>query len=193
MILEKENAVPLSLFGKVKDFIGSDNFPWFYSNNTAYTLTNSQNLYNGSFFHIAMMDGRKNSEVAHSLEDCLYLVLESMNVSLNRLHRIRIGFIPISPVCHVNMPHVDVPFNHNVGLLYLNDSDGDTIVYKEKFQPSKKDVLQYFQQDLNGIVSELSRFTPRENKFIMFDGMHFHSSSTPIKTKRRIAVNFVFD
>lgn len=196
MIFEKQNAVPLSLFDKVKDFIESDNFPWFYSCNTAYTSNESRfdDLYNGSFGHVAVMDGRKNSEIAHSLEDCLLTVLDSVNKKLDRLHRIRIGFIPIGAVPIVNIPHVDVPYNHTVGLLYLNDSDGDTIVYNEKFNPyGSYEISKYYEEHLNSQVTEYRRFTPEENKFIMFDGMHYHSSSTPIKTKRRIAVNFVFD
>ena len=196
MIFEKRNAVPLSLFSKVKNFIEGDNFPWFYSCNTAYSTKESRfdELHNGSFGHVAIMEGVKNSEIAHSLEDCLLTILDSQNKKIDRLHRIRIGFIPISSKQIVNIPHVDVPYNHTVGLLYLNDSDGDTIVYNERFNPyGSYEISKYYEEQLNGQVTELSRFTPEENKFIMFDGTHYHSSSTPIKTKRRIAVNFVFD
>lgn len=195
-MIERDNAIPRSLLNKVKTFVESDTFPWFYQSKTAYATDDSslETLYNGSFSHIAIADGRKNSEIAHTLEDSLMYVLDSMGKTVSRLHRARIGLLPISPVTSINPPHVDVPFNHTVGLLYLNDSDGDTIIYNERYNPyMTHDVQSYYQQELNGQVTEMHRSTPKENKILIFDGMHYHSSSTPTLTKRRIAVNFVFE
>lgn len=196
MIIEKRNATPRLLLEKARKIIEGENFSWFYQNNTAYSNSMPQfdELHNGSFSHIAVMDERKNSISADCLEDILLTILDPMGKELNKLHRIRIALIPIGQSNFVNHPHVDVPYNHTVGLLYLNDSDGDTIIYNERFNPyGTLDVASYYEDTLNRQVTELKRITPEENKFVMFDGTHFHSSSTPAKTKKRLTVNFVFE
>jgi hypothetical protein len=195
-MLEKRNAVPRTLFEKAKKQIEGEEFPWFYTCNTAYSNKDPEfnNLYNGSFGHVAMTDGRKNSVVADTLEDCLLTILDSLDKKVEKIHRIRVGFIPVCPHTNVNPPHVDVAYHHSVGLLYLNDSDGDTVIYNERYNPyDTLDTISYFNTKLKKQVTELTRLTPEENKFIMFDGMHYHSSSAPVLTKRRIAVNFVFE
>lgn len=204
MILVKSDAVPVSLFLRIKRSVESETFPWFYTPTTAYTAaeTSVENLYNGSFGHIALDNGRKNSEYSDILEAALLTALDGFGIELKTLHRIRVGFIPVCPVQTINPPHVDMVKPHKVGLLYLDDSDGDTIIYNEKYDPlvgggplynDHRDILWYYEKDLGGQVSVMQKISPEKNKMIVFDGYHYHSSSSPTKTKRRIAVNYVFD
>lgn len=196
------NAVSPTLFAKVKSVIESEHFPWYYAATTAYTNKDTQydELYNGSFAHVAFRDGNKNSECADLLEASLYTILDKMDIKLQKLHRIRIGYLPVSPVHTINPPHIDNIFKHNVGLLYLNDSDGDTYIYNERYDISepvapyndKSIGLAFYEKVLNKTVTVMEQSTPEANKFITFDGFHFHSSSTPTKTKRRLAVNYVY-
>lgn len=197
MFYIKENeAVPRSLFGKAKNFLESENFPWYYVGATAYTGKNAKSvetLYNGSFYHIAY-DHKKNSQVSDVLEHCLLCCLDNLNIKMNNLIRIRIGMIPVCPYNFQNPPHVDFTFPHKVGLLYMNDSDGDTVIYNEKHDLDPlNDSLRYLQNTLKYNLTVKEKITPQENKFVLFDGSHYHSSSTPTTVKRRIAVNYVFD
>lgn len=191
-LIEKYDAVNDSLFRKARDIIFSDNFPWYYVAATAYTenVDQYETLYNGSFYHLA-----RNSEIANTLEDCLLVAADRAGVDVNKIHRIRIGMIPICPVVSVNPPHVDMEFPHNVGLLYMNDSDGHTHLYNEKYDCNyeKNHSGQYYIEVLNKKVTIKEIILPAENKMVFFDGLTYHSSSPPTKTKRRIAVNYVFD
>jgi hypothetical protein len=194
------DAVSPTLFSKVKSVIESEQFPWYYVATTAYTDKDKQydELYNGSFAHVAFRDGKKNSECSDMLEAALYTILDKMNIKLQQLHRIRIGYLPVSPVHTINPPHIDVTYRHKVGLLYLNDADGDTYIYNEKYDPSytmyndQRDSIVFYEKELNKTVTVMEQSAPQANKFITFDGLHFHSSSTPTKTKRRLAVNYVY-
>jgi hypothetical protein len=181
--------------------IESEHFPWYYVANTAYTANDEQfdELYNGSFAHIAFNDGKKNSECSDLLEACLLSILDNMNIKLSKLHRIRIGYLPVSPVHTINPPHIDFIPKHKVGLLYLNDSDGDTYIYNEKYDDSTgsmyndhRDSIWYYEKVLNKTVTVKEQSTPVANKFVTFNGHHYHSSSSPVKTKRRITVNYVY-
>ncbi len=190
--IEEYDAVSGSLFRKARDIIFSDNFPWYYVAATAYTedVEEYETLYNGSFYHLA-----RNSEIANTLEDCLLTAADKACVIVNRIHRIRIGMIPICPVESINPPHTDMEMPHKVGLLYMNDSDGYTYLYNEKYDLnySKNNSGLYYREVLDRKTTVKDKILAEENKIIFFDGLTYHSSSAPTKTKRRIAVNYVFD
>lgn len=67
-------------------------------------------------------------------------------------------------------PHVDLPFPHTVVLYYVNDADGDTVI---------------FDKD-NEIVKRVS---PKRGRILMFDGTLYHGGGIP-KTGPRCAINF---
>ena len=72
------------------------------------------------------------------------------------------------------MFHVDDSFmkdNFFSMIYYINDSDGDTVVYKDK---------------------KLIGVKPEAGKVLMFDGKLHHASSSPVKNKLRKVVNINF-
>ena len=72
-----------------------------------------------------------------------------------------------------NPPHIDlVDIKHRVLLYYVNDSDGDTIIYKDK---SAEKVLD--------------KISPKQGRILFFDGDYYHSSSPPIINNKRIVLN----
>lgn len=71
-----------------------------------------------------------------------------------------------------NNIHVDTFDRHTVFLFYVNDSDGDTII---------------FGRDKNN--NPLMSVTPKKNRAVIFDGSFYHCSSTPTKEKRAV-INF---
>lgn len=77
-------------------------------------------------------------------------------------------------------PHVDSIDPHWVMLYYINDSDGPTYFFKEKY---------------NGQKQELTfgkMFIPKKGQFLVFDGLTYHASSAPKKSKQRCVININF-
>ena len=68
--------------------------------------------------------------------------------------------------------HTDLDFSHWVLLYYVNDSDGDTILFNSKEE-------------------EIQRVTPQKGKAIFFDGSVKHCGSQPAKSHRAV-INFNF-
>ena len=95
---------------------------------------------------------------------------------------------------YTNTPHVDNEYlEHYVGLLYLNDSDGDTIIYNEQYNPdSGLTESEYYDTILDRKVTVKDTIECKENKFVCFDGYTYHSSTCPTNVNRRITVNFNF-
>tara|TARA_E500000178_G_C16912443_1_gene703322 strand:+ start:200 stop:781 length:582 start_codon:yes stop_codon:yes gene_type:complete len=71
-----------------------------------------------------------------------------------------------------NVTHIDLDGPHYSILLYLNDSDGDTIFFKDK-----------------GNI-ELKRVTPKSNRMVISNGL-YHTSTNPIKFSFRAVLNMV--
>ena len=83
-----------------------------------------------------------------------------------------------------NTPHIDIEDNiPNAYTLiyYVNDSDGDTIIFNEMYNqsPNKKFTIN-------------QRITPKMGKAVIFPTHQFHCGSNPINTKARIVINYNF-
>lgn len=112
-------------------------------------------------------------------------VAAKVNVEFDELMRAR-SFLhfPANPNTRlVNHPHIDYEMPHLVFLYYVNDSDGDTVLYNETLRDIKESDLRL--EDL----TEKARVTPKRGRCVIFDGHRYHSSTQPV-TNSRCVVNF---
>ena len=72
----------------------------------------------------------------------------------------------------IDAPHVDADVEHLVVLYYVNDSDGDTVIYENKFQGYDK--VPHFDD-----LVEKKRVTPKAGRVVIFNGKHWHTSCQP--------------
>jgi len=98
-----------------------------------------------------------------------------------QLLRMRINSVPAMGSNQVQMPHVDsfIPNCWNI-IYYLNDTDGDTIIYNERTQNSSE-FISFLSKDT---WTEKQRVTPKKGRAVAFKGDLFHSSSYPTKEPR---------
>lgn len=176
-----DNAVPPTLFNKIKNFLCTDVCPWYHYNNVA-RPTESEILFDHGFGHIVMEDGEHKSNISPFLESAIFSALDSISQSPKNLRRIRAGLLTITNSTIVHTPHVDYFTPHKTGILYMNDSDGDTILYDQYHE----------DKDLNNFTVH-SKITPKSNRLVIFNGLQYHSSSTPTITNSRVVVNFNYD
>lgn len=74
--------------------------------------------------------------------------------------------------------HVDVPIPHIACVYYVNDSDGDTIIYENTYgTDTKAELIPH------------TKVTPKKGRMVFFDGYRYHCSSQPSRNHRCI-VNF---
>ena len=79
-------------------------------------------------------------------------------------------------------PNLDRTEPHLVFLYYVNDSDGDTIIYNYKSK-SPNDI-PFFED-----VKEQKRVKPKQGRVVIFDGLYWHTAEQPTKDIRCI-INF---
>ena len=90
-----------------------------------------------------------------------------------------------------NTPHTDTDQPHVSCIVYVNDSDGDTILFDQMDDPFgevNQRITDIFTQE----YSIAERIKPEKNKFVLFDGNRFHASSNPKINQYRIVLNFNF-
>lgn len=78
--------------------------------------------------------------------------------------------------------HVDLPIDHYACVYYVDDSDGDTILYEQtryNTEPGSQNVS----------LTEHKRVSPKKGRIVVFDGARFHCSSQPRK-RHRCIINF---
>ena len=71
--------------------------------------------------------------------------------------------------------HVDFQRDHLTMIYYVNDTDGDTIIFNEK--------------KLNGKYTIKKRIQPKANRLVLFKGEFVHTGCSPSKTANRILIN----
>ena len=170
MVTVIDNAVPEILFNRVVNSI-IDNNMFVYGINKTGTQQDSyysmSSLITGGTYHSAL------------LETSLDFIMRKVEISYSEILRVRVGCIPRDIKQVVNRPHVDTPDEHKVVLLYLNESDGDTHIYKNIAAEVRPETFELE-----------AKISPKPNRAIIFDGKHYHSSQTPTICQMRYAVNY---
>ena len=99
------------------------------------------------------------------------------------LLRMRVNHVPAWCSSIIQLPHVDsyVKNSWNV-VYYIDNSNGDTIIYNERTQ----DPQQYVELAKQDKFTEMTRVSPKKGRAVAFKGDLFHSSTTPVGTWRPV-------
>ena len=84
-----------------------------------------------------------------------------------------------------NTPHFDItppipPFSYTL-IYYVMDSDGDTIIFNEKYKGFPNQNFSIFK-----------KITPKKGRIVTFPSSQYHCGSHPITSKARIIINYNF-
>ena len=168
-----------------KELIGVNNdFPWFYIEDVT-AAGDFDNQHRAGFGHqYVELDDDDISEIKslyHHLftpmlsKACQYLKIPEAEIIQGR------SFLqlPLKNIdtSIVDSPHIDLDpgDEHTVVLYYVNDSDGDTIIYNEREESST--------------YTEKQRVTPKQGRVVIFDGRQYHTAQQPSNGTRCI-VNY---
>lgn len=186
-IFYEDNFLPDFYINSLKEEVMRRDFPWYYVEDIAGNHANNspdvnflKNQY--GFFHTpfqyAVGWGMNSSifrPVIHAIED-------KFDVRVDTLLRFRIGMLTNVGESGCHYPHVDFNYPHTTVLVYLNDSDGDTVLFNEVFDG---------ETEPESLTVHTSH-APVYNRALKFYGLQYHSSSAPTKNERRLAMNINF-
>lgn len=183
-----ENLLPEFYVDEIINVLTDQSFPWFYTKETVYVGQGGQGVYvldtphikecdmfSHSFFH-----GGRPTESFNLVRPALYYIQQKTDIKATIprvVDRVKSNMLlrqPDYPVGMYNTPHIDTSGagNFKTVLLYLNDSDGDTVFFEDG--------------------EECFRQTPKANTAVVFDSKKYHASTPPIVNNKRLVLNFVF-
>lgn len=190
MVREVSNVLTEEEFKRLEDEVFSPTFHWCYNRGSN---DKSENPYlNGWSRFVYAYRGDKEfvyDDPNNTLVNVARRILKLAGEEVSHLLRVRYIMNTIADKPYMNGAHVDSEGEHRVGLFYLNNSDGATIIYNEKFDPSLRLLSdQYLKQHIPKLTVE-AEIQPVANKLLIFDGLQYHTGTVPVKTARRIAIN----
>jgi hypothetical protein len=188
------NVVPKDVQDRIERICFSTNFGWFFNHSTDLDLLEDHegkyiNLIEDTMpdttldsFQFTHALYRINGEHSAHYPTVATPLLSAIPVEITGLLRVKANLLTrVNAFTDQNhgVPHTDcVPGsmpNYITALYYVNDSDGDTLVFNEPIVGKELTVKE--------------RISPRKGTMIILDGNLLHCSSNPIKNDLRCVVN----
>jgi hypothetical protein len=175
--------------------IQDNNFPWYYYDNVIEGRDNNYKKYKNitetyAWVHsLFLLPNGVNSSYFDDFKIILSEFEKKEKIKIKELLRIRIRktfYCKGHNLKKYNFPHVDLCnfSNYKSLLYYFEDSDGDTIFFKERYNKRKK-------FDLTNLTID-KRNTPVKGNAVYFDGDIFHAGNCPVNYNTRTVLNFDF-
>lgn len=197
-----DNFLPKSLQDKIEH--NTRNIPWYYNpiiSNDPYgespkeISTTPNNLITDCSLlsHNLFSEGRVQSEHFNTYQHILYFLEYKKNIRIKELIRARLRLttpFPNHDESKYNPPHVDIKTSEvfHTFVYYINDSDGDTIIFNKQYRDKDPLFLNAFYDDLEITF----RSKPIKGTGLFFEGRYYHSGNCPIRHHTRYIVNFDF-
>jgi len=163
--------------------------PWYYLKDTAYNQFEDKcKPYDPSWTHFLYNNEESLSDLKPLAEAILIKALDSLKLPISKLIRIRAGLSTRTPQTITHGPHVDWDDSHMSAIYYVNDSDGDTIFYKEFRDETLSVNSREWSKGRNFTIDNTVK--PKADRIVIFDGLRYHSSSTPCNNDYRIIINY---
>lgn len=179
-----KNAIPQPIFDYIQDGItGVKSF----ESHLKYKMTGTNEKDHTRNF-VAVVEPY-DKEYLDYLSPLSAMVASYIGVDHKSLMRIRVGItFNDGSENRVAAPHVDWDVPHVTALLYINDSDGDTILWDKLYKEGSECALSLDEHGLTELIS----ISPKENSLLIIGGNQYHSSTRPKTSPYRAVVNFNF-
>jgi len=166
-----ENFLDKDQFLNLQSIFLSDNFPWFYHDNIS--GLNDSALGDFGFGH-SIFYREPSSSIYSTVESVVQLICAASETT--NIIKVRADMTVFSTYGHRHQPHLDLHEPHTVSILYLTNSDAETVIFKNV----NIDTLSF---------DEYQRVAPKENKLVIFNGAYYHTGHSPASSNRRILLN----
>lgn len=196
-IVELDDVIPKLYQDQVEAELTSEQMIWHFRIEPGRTVSvlgksgveASYSGFTNTVFHHENLAGPP-SPLTALLLPMLFTFCEKARRPFTRLLRIRLGLYPRIMIDAAHHPHVDFYFPHYNALYYVNDADGDTVLFNETFDEVPQPMLATYLREDRFTVAK--RVTPKKGKMIGFEGKQYHASMHPMQATHRIAIAFSF-
>tara|TARA_R100000329_G_scaffold42073_1_gene39118 strand:+ start:140 stop:721 length:582 start_codon:yes stop_codon:yes gene_type:complete len=181
-ILVFDDIIDLEYQERIKSILLGDEtfedyyFPWYFTQDVT-KQKDKDSQKRSAFFHGYVRD---NDDTIGTIDSVFhYLIVSLLESACNKIDKQSVNVIQGRSFLQLpinykgereDSPHIDTSDDHFVMLYYVCDSDGDTIIFKEK-EKSEKYTIQ-------------KRVTPKQGRVVLFDGAFYHTAEQPMDNVR---------
>ena len=187
-----DNAFSESMFKKIQEEILGFGFDWHYGRRVNEDDGSNENSFLIGWVHVVAgweSEQKFTPELYSLIESELSKVLTNNNEPCGEIIRVRIVCNTTADKSYITQPHVDCDYTHQTVLFYINDADGDTIIYNEKFKPGLGIESVQLCRAIKHKLTIKAEIKPKANRLVIFNGLHYHSGTTPTESDRRVVMN----
>jgi hypothetical protein len=190
-LIELQQFIPPSYADTLQNLIcHNPEFHWTYIPSTNaksaphIMRADEQSYESEQLVHAFFLEGAQKSPFFDMVFPFFYFLEDKTGVVVGSIERIKANMLlrKDSQENAYNAPHVDIPEPGWKSLLYfVIDSDGDTVLFNEKFEAGSKKPL-----------TVQKRVAPKKGTAILFDSNTWHASTNPRVHPNRLVINFIF-
>ena len=170
----------------------TNRFPWNFHVTTERKKNYSPFDY--SFVHIVQRDDEITSSYFGVIFPIVLGMFERVGIEFEKITRLRLALQTPMGREYINEPHIDDTIPHKAAIFYLNDSDGSTLLYANRYDPRSELTAREYKLKIgyeNFLIAK--EVEPKANRLLVFDGFNYHSSQRPLKYHSRIILNINFN
>ena len=186
-----DNFLPKSFEDEILYNMSSLEFPWFYNPNISYApevtsrfmMADPQIKESDGFVSRLIIDNARVNGFGDLVRPVMYFVEDKFKAKVNYILRARAVMIYKNPMFgnYYSVPHVDDAGDHLTLIYYVNDSDGDTVIFEDVFEQN----LDYKKKTI------AQRVSPKKGRAVLFNGLRYHAGTVP-QHSNRMLINFNF-
>lgn len=194
--MELEDFLPIEIQEKVLKLMTHPSFPWALTFDSVYgggsAIQTGGKIINDDaavgFFHNLMFNGQPRSPDLPAVMPIFDAFLRAIQhkLKIDRMFRVRVGLFTKHTDSTPHGPHTDDTHPHWTAVYYVNDCDGDFVLYNETYDDLTEEQVK------NTALTVKHVCHPAQGKLVAFNGKHYHSSSYPTTKPLRIAITFNF-
>jgi hypothetical protein len=182
-ILIIDNFLTNRYFKAVQNTFLSSMFDWYYHDDVDNGL--STNKFNYGYYHMLLDVNGNKSKYSDLMVSFLCQNLD-LNPDLSTVIRSRMDMTTSRKDKHRFIPHIDIgnlEQTHYTSVFYLNESDGDTIIYNE---------TTFLSDGIPEKLTVKKTVSPVPNRLVFFKGNFIHAGHAPNMYNRRVIINSNF-
>jgi hypothetical protein len=192
-----DNIVDIEIQNEIEKYVYDKNLHWDIKTN----ITKNEGINtNYSFPAQVISPPHIDKNILKFIDIIIDNSLNMINKKLVKKYRIKINkTIPhrIDTNEEYRLLHIDKAEPHVTIIYYINDSDGDTLIFNDENNKHLKNIKQFMNNDnfLDFKNFELNKcISPKKGRVVVFDGNLWHYGKYPTKGERNIInINLVIE
>lgn len=184
-----DNVIPVELQDRILDMVQDHRFNWHFAPSNIYegdevrgqTFLDNRTIDSFQFYHLFVhTEINYNEPFYEHFRPLVNGIQKAFNLQNTNVLRVKANMLTNNrrfyPLAY-NPAHVDGEYDHWVVVYYVNDSDGDTVIFNQTYGS------QYEE------LTEMARVSPKKGRAVCFPGKYFHASSNPTTLDWRCVFN----